>query len=76
MFWRIQNDSSVRFLSIEMHENRVPIQVQLPYYSARKWHVLSNYKEWRVLSNYIVLLMFKSGLSITNQIRELCYGFD
>ena len=50
-----------------------PIQVKLSYYSARKWCVLSNNRYKGPLN---VLLVLKSGLLITNQIREFCYSYD
>ena len=66
MFWQIK--TSVPFVFIDRHAWKwEPIQVQLSYYSARKW---------RLLSNDTCLLMLKSGLSLTNQIQEFWYSFD
>ena len=76
MFWRIK--TSVPFVfywSRCTDENRNPFKCNCPTTARANDAYCPITQAWRMLSNYIVLLMLKSGLSKTNQIREFCYSF-
>ena len=54
----------------KLDAEKEPIQVQLVWAS---WRVLSNYKRMTCAT---VQLRLKSGLLMTNQIREFWYSYD